>query len=81
MSTPSQTSRRRVSLSTAVLFVLTLVTVRPAAAADGVTTPMARVRSNNPSIAVLIEQGRDRSTTFRSLLETIDASDGLVYID
>jgi hypothetical protein len=42
---------------------------------------MPRVRTSQPVIAALIEQGRARSTTFRELLEAIEASDGIVYIE
>ena len=81
MITPLQTTHCRLGrVSAAVLIVLAVVAVRPAAAAEG-GRPIPRVRTNNPSIAALIELGRDRSTTFRHLLETIEASDGLVYIE
>jgi hypothetical protein len=42
----------------------------------------ARVRANgDPSIAALIQEGAERSGTFQRLVETIDASDGLVYVE
>jgi hypothetical protein len=43
--------------------------------------PLVRVRSNNPSIAAIIQDATDRSTLFRRLIETINATDGLVYVD
>jgi hypothetical protein len=43
--------------------------------------PLARVRSNTPSIAALIQEAAERSPLFRRLIETIDATDGLVYVD
>jgi hypothetical protein len=39
-----------------------------------------RVRSDNPSIAAAIHDASDRSATFRRELETIQTTDGLVYI-
>jgi hypothetical protein len=44
------------------------------------TQTLPRVRSQNPSIVDAIRQGAERSPTFRRLLETIDATDGLVYV-
>jgi len=51
-----------------------------AAAQDGTTTRFPRVRSEDPVIAGAIATGLDQSAVFRRLVETIDASDGLVYI-
>jgi len=45
------------------------------------TTPLQRVRSDSPFIAAAIALGSERSPAFRGLLETIDASDGLLYVD
>jgi hypothetical protein len=41
---------------------------------------MSRVRSSNPVIGALIREAAARSTTFRGLVERIDASDGMVYV-
>jgi hypothetical protein len=75
-----QTRHRHQLGAAAVVILVAMVTVGPAGATEGVP-PMPRVRSNNSSIAALIVQGRDRSITFRRLLETIEASDGIVYIE
>ena len=41
-----------------------------------------RVRSNgDPSIATLIQEASARSATFRGLVEVIDATDGIVYVE
>ena len=40
----------------------------------------SRVRSEEPSLSTLIQQATDRSPTFRRLVEAIQATDGLVYI-
>jgi hypothetical protein len=52
-----------------------------ATAADQATPPLNRVRSNDPSIAAVIQQAAVRSPLFRPLIATIDATDGLVYVD
>ena len=52
----------------------------PGAAASGQTV-IDRVRSSNPSIATLIQRASEQSNTFRSLLGSIQASNGIVYIE
>jgi hypothetical protein len=42
---------------------------------------ISRVRSANPAIAPLIEQGVARSKTFRDLVSGIAGTDGLVYVE
>jgi hypothetical protein len=39
------------------------------------------VRSGSPAIVAAIRDATERSATFRRLVDTIDASDGLVYIE
>ena len=41
---------------------------------------MPRVRAEDPLLSAALSQGAKRSTTFRRLLEAIDATDGLVYV-
>jgi hypothetical protein len=43
--------------------------------------PLRRVRSDSAFITAAMARGSERSLVFRELVETIDASDGLVYID
>jgi hypothetical protein len=40
-----------------------------------------RVRTNTVALAILIQRATERSTTFRGLVETINASDGIVYVN
>jgi hypothetical protein len=47
---------------------------------DEISPRSHRVRSESPSIATTILDAIERSATFRSLIETIDATDGLVYV-
>lgn len=50
--------------------------------AEAQPPPLVRVRSSNsPSIAAVIQEAAVRSPLFRRLLKTIDATDGLVYVD
>jgi hypothetical protein len=52
------------------------------AVAAGVDTPaMPRVRSHHPGIASLIEHAAERSKTFRGLVDAINTSDGIVYVE
>jgi hypothetical protein len=39
-----------------------------------------RVRTDDPVVSTLIQRATDRSQTFRSLVEAIQATDGVVYI-
>jgi hypothetical protein len=58
------------------------LSVPPTAATASEAAIPGRVRDNGDStIADLIRDGRAHSDTFRRLLATIDASDGLVYVD
>lgn len=54
---------------------------RLAAAAEGDDPTLVRVRSENPAIAALIHEATGRSTTFRRLMETIAATESLVYVE
>ena len=42
---------------------------------------MARVRTDNTSIAALIAAATEQSATFKDLIDTINASDGIVYVE
>jgi hypothetical protein len=49
--------------------------------ANAQDAPFPRVRTDDPAIATVIDEARRRSATFRSLIDTIGRSDGLVYIE
>ena len=42
---------------------------------------MMRIRTHSPVIATLIQEATERSSTFRLLVKTISASDGIVYVN
>lgn len=44
-------------------------------------SPMPRVRSSNQRIALPIAEAESRSATFRSLVRTIEKTDGIVYVE
>ena len=48
---------------------------------DAAGTAGTHVRSSNPALAGLIRQATERSATFRGLVEVINASDGIVYVE
>jgi hypothetical protein len=58
--------------------ILTLGPAHRVAAAEG--TGLPRVRSTSPRLEAVIEDARQRSQTFRNLTETINESDGIVYV-
>ena len=64
----------------AAVIVACATVVQSAAAQDG-TTRLPRVRTSHAAIAAAIALGIERSPTFRSLIDTIDATDGLVYVE
>jgi hypothetical protein len=54
----------------------------PPPAAAAVPQEMPRVRDiGDPSIGALIREAAGRSVTFRRLIESIDATDGIVYVE
>jgi hypothetical protein len=44
-------------------------------------TSVIRIRTHTPVVATLIQEATERSATFRRLVETINASDGIVYVN
>ena len=55
---------------------------QPPATLDVPVTPAdPRVRTEDPVLAALIRDSTDRSTSFRRMVEAIQATDGVVYIE
>lgn len=71
-------TKRRLLVS---LVVAALLSVGSSAAAGTHQETMSQVRSSNSSILALIARAREQSTTFRGLVDTINASDGMVYVE
>jgi hypothetical protein len=72
-------SSRILGISTALLIVLSVAVAQPTEAQDPRTAP--RVRSHSPTVVDAIARGTAASPTLRRLIDTIDASDGIVYVD
>lgn len=70
---------------TAILAVVGTMAASTMARAQDVptTAPSApsRVRSSAPAIAAMIREASAQSATFRGLVETIEATDGIVYVE
>lgn len=61
--------------------ILLLVASTAIAAQQEPPAAVPRVRSANPAIATLIATGMTNSRTFRSIIERINATDGVVYVE
>ncbi|HEY6362781.1 MAG TPA: hypothetical protein VIX63_16855, partial [Vicinamibacterales bacterium] len=68
-------------LTVALILTGLIGAARPVLAGDADAPAMRRVRSSSASMVALIGQAAERSETFRGLVETIDASDGIVYVE
>jgi hypothetical protein len=49
--------------------------------ADAQEVAPPRVRSHSPVVAAAIAEGVEHSKTFRTLIDAIEATDGLIYVD
>ena len=73
--------------ATRYLMVSALMVIGLAAAAriseavdETASTDGSHVRSTNPAISALIDQATEQSATFRRMVETINASNSVVYV-
>ena len=77
------TARHRLQgFSQSALYIALLITTPIAVAAMGADEPgtLLRIRPQTSKIAGAVTEGVQRSPTFRRLIESIDATDGLVYV-
>jgi hypothetical protein len=58
-----------------------LVGVGSPAVASAANQALPRVRSSNASLAALIARMTEQSATFRELIDAINTSDGIVYVE
>ena len=80
MTTAAATHRSSQSaIRGALMSVVCVAAVQVVTAQD--TAPVPRVRSNSARIVDAIARGVERSATFRGLVDTIDATDGLVFVE
>ena len=68
-------------LMVAMMMTGLIGTGRPAVAASVDPPAVGRVRSTNAVIGRVLKEASDRSQAFRRLVETINASDGTVYVE
>jgi len=80
MATPRQSNRCCRAIAAAA-FVSLLAASHTARAEEPASGRVRRVRSENPTIAALIDRTAERSATFRRELAAIEATNGLVYIE
>jgi hypothetical protein len=75
--------RRRwfVTLQTVVVAAMLIGLPRLSVASQTEGFHLDRVRTDSQTIAASIREGSLRSTTFRHLVERVDATDGLVYVE
>jgi len=78
-------AKRTRNLAMAAMAAMVLGTPGLSAAADAIPgyqpMPGSHVRSSNSELLALIEQAGERSATFRSLVDTINASDSIVFVE
>ena len=74
-------SRTRRSLHTLYAVLVVATTLIPSAGWSQGAPTMPRVRSENASIAALIAAASAGSTTFRGLVEAINDTNGIVYVE
>jgi hypothetical protein len=75
------TRATRYLLVSAVLMTGLAGAARMAEAADETATTGLHVRSSNPAIRALIVRATEQSATFRRMVETITASESVVYVE
>jgi hypothetical protein len=78
-------AKRTRNLAMAAVAAAVLGTPSLSAAADATRVdtprPASHVRSSKPELIALIEQAGERSATFRGLIETINGSDSIVFVE
>ena len=63
-----------------VAIAAALVCARPAPAIT-MSVPAARARSTNATILEMLEEGAKRSASFRTLIDAVNDSNGIVYVE
>src|SRR5258705_5164987 len=78
-------AKRTRNLAMAAAAAAVLGTPGLSGAADGITgnqsVPGSHVRSSKAELVALIQHAGERSATFRGLIETINASDTIVFVE
>lgn len=63
------------------LLSLLLIAMAPLGAAQAPPAPLTHIRTTDPSLEALVRDGVRLSATFRRLVERLDRSDVVVYLD
>jgi hypothetical protein len=71
--------RTGVGIVFAALSAIVVLTAASASSVSAATT--ARVRSSNTELQALLREGADRSATFSTLVDLVEHSNGIVYIE
>jgi hypothetical protein len=72
---------RRSGLVVALALVATVAGNARTASAAEPGAPVPRVRSSSPRIMEVVSEAKEQSRTFRAIMEKINASDGIVYVE
>jgi hypothetical protein len=79
---PNCACRNERSSSSAAIVVLGAIAVLTAASVSPVSAATtSRVRSSDTAILALLSEGADRSATFSTLVDAIEQSNGIVYVE
>jgi hypothetical protein len=73
--------RRKLRRGTVRIFAVYAIVCALAAPAGASTGAAGRVRSTNATILALLQEGAGRSASFRSLIDAINDSTGIVYVE
>jgi hypothetical protein len=74
-------NKRRSSGAAGLLILATIIVCSAAAASSASAAGVTRVRSSDPAIGALLREGSDRSATFGTLVDAIEHSNGIVYVE
>jgi hypothetical protein len=78
-------AKRTRNMAVAAMAAAVFGTPSLSAAADAMSpnpaAPVSHVRSSKPELAALIQQAGERSATFRGLIDTINGSDSIVFVE
>ena len=74
---------RKGAMAAVAVVIFGMPELSSAADADALipVTPVPHVRSSNPALVALMRQGTERSKTFRGLVDTINDSDSIVFVN
>jgi hypothetical protein len=75
------TKHHAIGLALTCLIVSGALTPHAVVSMGAAGGPPSRVRSSDPAITALLNEGRERSASFHRLVDAIDKSSGIVYVE